>query len=75
MDFKVERIEIPEDCNIILGQTHFIKTAEGYKVVDINCNPGMYYDLIREHKVAVIPGTTRNLGAGTSRAAMRSVLS
>ena len=28
MDIRNVRIEIPEDCNIILGQTHFIKTAE-----------------------------------------------
>lgn len=25
-----------------------IKTFEGYKVVDINCHPGIYYDLIEE---------------------------
>lgn len=28
MDIHAIRVEIPEDCNIILGQTHFIKTAE-----------------------------------------------
>lgn len=28
MELKALRIEIPEGCNIILGQTHFIKTAE-----------------------------------------------
>ncbi|MBM4129044.1 MAG: adenosine monophosphate-protein transferase, partial [Nitrospira sp.] len=28
MDLKVIKIEIPEGCNIILGQTHFIKTIE-----------------------------------------------
>ena len=28
MDIINVRLEIPEDCNIILGQTHFIKTAE-----------------------------------------------
>jgi hypothetical protein len=28
MEFKAMRIDIPEGCNIILGQTHFIKTAE-----------------------------------------------
>jgi hypothetical protein len=28
MDLKTVRIEIPEGANIILGQTHFIKTAE-----------------------------------------------
>ncbi len=28
MEISTVRIDIPEDCNIILGQTHFIKTAE-----------------------------------------------
>ncbi len=28
MELKIERLEIPEGCNIILGQTHFIKTVE-----------------------------------------------
>ena len=28
MDLRTVRIDIPEGCNIILGQTHFIKTAE-----------------------------------------------
>lgn len=28
MEFKTIRLEIPEGANLILGQTHFIKTAE-----------------------------------------------
>ncbi len=28
MEIEAVRIEIPEGCNVILGQTHFIKTAE-----------------------------------------------
>ena len=28
MELKTERIDIPEGCNIIFGQTHFIKTVE-----------------------------------------------
>ncbi len=28
MEFKTVKIEPPHDCNIILGQSHFIKTAE-----------------------------------------------
>ncbi len=28
MDIQSVRVEIPEGCNIILGHTHFIKTAE-----------------------------------------------
>ncbi len=28
MEFKTVKVRIPEGCNIIIGQTHFIKTAE-----------------------------------------------
>lgn len=34
MELSIVRIDIPADCNIILGQTHFIKTAEDlYEIV------------------------------------------
>ena len=34
MELHTVRIEIPEGCNIILGQTHFIKTAEDlYEII------------------------------------------
>jgi len=34
MEIKTVRIDIPEECNIILGQTHFIKTAEDlYEII------------------------------------------
>ncbi len=34
MEFKGIRVDIPEGCNIILGQTHFIKTAEDlYEII------------------------------------------
>ncbi len=34
MELKVIKIELPEGCNIILGQTHFIKTAEDlYEII------------------------------------------
>ena len=28
MELKVEKLEIPERCNIIFGQSHFVKTVE-----------------------------------------------
>ena len=28
MEFKVVNVEAPQDCNLILGQSHFIKTVE-----------------------------------------------
>jgi hypothetical protein len=34
MELKAIKIEIPGDCNLILGQTHFIKTAEDlYEII------------------------------------------
>ena len=34
MELKAIKIGVPEDCNIILGQTHFIKTAEDlYEII------------------------------------------
>jgi adenosine/AMP kinase len=34
MDIKAVKVDIPEGCNIILGQTHFIKTAEDlYEII------------------------------------------
>jgi len=38
MEIKTIRITIPEACNIILGQTHFIKTAEDlYEIITTSC--------------------------------------
>ena len=39
MEFKAVRLVIPEDCNIILGQSHFIKTAEDLYEVMVNSVP------------------------------------
>lgn len=34
MDMHTVKVDIPEGCNIILGQTHFIKTAEDlYEII------------------------------------------
>ncbi|MGE5174005.1 MAG: adenosine-specific kinase [Betaproteobacteria bacterium] len=34
MELHTVRVEIPEGCNVILGQTHFIKTAEDlYEII------------------------------------------
>lgn len=34
MEIKSVRIEVPDNCNIIMGQTHFIKTAEDlYEII------------------------------------------
>ena len=34
MEITSVKLEIPEDCNVILGQTHFLKTAEDlYEII------------------------------------------
>jgi uncharacterized protein len=34
MEITTVKLEIPDDCNLILGQTHFIKTAEDlYEII------------------------------------------
>ena len=34
MDMNAVKVDIPEGCNVILGQTHFIKTAEDlYEII------------------------------------------
>lgn len=43
MEIKTVRMEIPEDANIIIGQTHFIKTAEDLYEVMVNSVPGIKF--------------------------------
>ena len=38
MELKNIRLSVPEDCNIIVGQSHFIKTVEDlYEVITTSC--------------------------------------
>ena len=45
MELKVVKMEIPEEANLILGQTHFIKTAEDLYEVMVNSVPGMRFGI------------------------------
>ena len=45
MELKTVRMEFPEDANIIIGQTHFIKTAEDLYEVMITAVPGAKFGL------------------------------
>jgi adenosine/AMP kinase len=40
MEFHSVKINIPENCNVIIGQSHFIKTAEDLYEVMVNSVPG-----------------------------------
>ena len=45
MEFKTVKIEPPQDCNIILGQSHFIKTAEDLYEALVNSVPNIKFGL------------------------------
>ena len=45
METKIYKLEIPKDANVILGQTHFIKTAEDLYEVLVSSAPGIKFGL------------------------------
>ncbi|MDE1890509.1 MAG: adenosine-specific kinase [Planctomycetota bacterium] len=45
MEIKNVTLEIPEGANIIIGQTHFIKTAEDLYEVMVNAVPGIKFGI------------------------------
>lgn len=45
MELIVEPLVIPEDCNVILGQSHFIKTVEDLYETLVNSVPGIKFGL------------------------------
>jgi len=45
MELKTVKLVFPEGCNIILGQSHFIKTVEDIYEIMVNAVPGMKFGL------------------------------
>ena len=45
MEIKTVALEIPEGANVIIGQTHFIKTAEDLYEVMVNAVPGIKFGI------------------------------
>ena len=45
MELKLERIDIPEGCNVIFGQSHFIKTVEDLYEIIVGAVPGARFGL------------------------------
>ncbi|MFQ6050239.1 MAG: adenosine-specific kinase [Candidatus Hydrothermarchaeota archaeon] len=45
MELKIEEIKIPEGCNVILGQTHFIKTIEDLYEAFMNTIPNSKFGI------------------------------
>jgi adenosine/AMP kinase len=44
-DTKIVKLEAPEECNLILGQSHFIKTVEDLYEAIVNTVPGAEFGL------------------------------
>ena len=45
MELKIVNIERPDDTNVIIGQTHFIKTVEDIYEACVNTNPNMKFGI------------------------------
>ena len=45
MEFKTVRLTIPEGANIIVGQSHFIKTVEDLYEIMVTTVPGVKFGL------------------------------
>ena len=45
MEIKSYQLPIPQDCNVILGQTHFIKTVEDLYEIMVTSVPGIKFGL------------------------------
>ncbi len=43
MEIRAIPVEIPEDCNVIIGQTHFIKTAEDLYEIIVTTVPQAHF--------------------------------
>ncbi|PID28194.1 MAG: adenosine monophosphate-protein transferase [Candidatus Cloacimonadota bacterium] len=45
MEIKIEKIQVPEETNIIFGMSHFIKTVEDLYEALVNSVPGIKFGL------------------------------
>jgi hypothetical protein len=45
MELKIVKIKLPEECNVILGTTHFIKTVEDLYETLVNSVPNIKFGL------------------------------
>jgi hypothetical protein len=45
LEFKTVKIEVPEDCNVVLGMAHFIKTVEDLYEALVNSVPNIKFGI------------------------------
>jgi len=65
LELKVVRVKNPEELNIIIGQSHFIKTAEDIYEAMVNSVPGIKFGLAfceaSVHQLIRVEGTDEEL--------------
>ncbi len=55
MELKIERLEIPEGCNVIFGQTHFIKTVEDLYEMMVTSVPNAKFGIAEDVEIIDVP--------------------
>lgn len=45
LEFKTVKVEVPKDCNVILGMAHFIKTVEDLYEALVNAVPNIKFGI------------------------------
>jgi len=45
VEFKLVKIEVPKECNVVLGTAHFIKTVEDLYEALKNCGPNIKFGI------------------------------
>jgi adenosine/AMP kinase len=45
LEFKTVKIEVPKDCNVVLGMAHFIKTVEDVYEAMVNAVPNIKFGI------------------------------
>jgi len=45
MELKIEQLEFPEGCNVVVGQSHFIKTVEDLYEIMVGAVPNVKFGL------------------------------
>lgn len=45
LNYEIVQMDFPEDCNVIIGQSHFIKTVEDIYETIVTSVPGMKFGL------------------------------
>jgi adenosine/AMP kinase len=45
VEFEIVKIEMPEECNLVLGTAHFIKTVEDLYEALVNAVPGIKFGI------------------------------